>query len=473
MNTMSLDCLFINVGRRRQGAWDTLAMPMGTIALAALLNEHGVSAKLINLPFALFRKPSFSIADLIIKKRVKLVCLPLFWHYQADAVLALAADLKKRLPGLKIVVGGMTASIFSEEVMRLCPAIDFLIRGDAEEPLLKLAPLALSGGTGGLQAVPNLLWRKDGRVIRNPHTYTATARILDSLDYSKLDLIINWRDCCRDITSLEPGAEPGKAAPLAYYSPGRGCPSDCAACGGGRNAQWLTNRRKGCVVKSERAALEDLRGFAGRGIKLIQFFYGPALREDYLLGLFALVRRHKLRFSVILDCCVLPSQRLLDAFHRTFGPDSRVLIWPESGAERLRRKNRKPFFSNEDLLRAMEFARSRGIRTNLVFTTGLASETKKDLLVTAGFIRTLKARFDANIRVATRPIAPASPMYLHPARFSVRSRAKSFSYYLGSRGNYRLGYAGRNFKEAEIVRNAYLLNHLANPDGREAFDPET
>ncbi|MCX5845944.1 MAG: radical SAM protein [Deltaproteobacteria bacterium] len=87
------------------------------------------------------------------------------WQY--PTCLALIGLIKSILPHVKIAVGGYHATLMSRE-MAASPEskeIDFIIRGEGEEPFRRLVN-ALAG-KDGLETIPSLSYKQDGTWVHN------------------------------------------------------------------------------------------------------------------------------------------------------------------------------------------------------------------------------------------------------------------------------------------------------------------
>ncbi len=130
----------------------------------------------------------------------------------ADTALETAAAVKKSCPHSRIVIGGHHPTALPEAVMDH-PAVDFVIRGDGETALPRLAA-AIQHGTC-LDRVPGLVRRRTngGVAIQQP----ALVADLDDLPAPAVDLI-RWKHYQR--------AGQGSYALAAT----RGCPLRCTYC---------------------------------------------------------------------------------------------------------------------------------------------------------------------------------------------------------------------------------------------------
>ncbi len=88
----------------------------------------------------------------------------------------LCAAARAQVPGLVTVVGGPGVGRFAGDELfgYSAGAVDFFVRGEGEDAFRKL--LDVLGSGGGLDGVPNLLWRRDGVVQQNRRS------LLDDLD---------------------------------------------------------------------------------------------------------------------------------------------------------------------------------------------------------------------------------------------------------------------------------------------------
>ena len=148
---------------------------LGVGYLSAVLRQHGHVTKLAFDP-ALFDDPQmysrtlarvFNYQSFLLQEAAAfepdLIAINVLTHLAPWAV-EMARGLK-RVTGAPVVVGGVHVSGAPDETMRH-HEYDFGIVGEGELPLLALVT-ALEGN-GDVSAVPNLLYREDGILNRNP-----------------------------------------------------------------------------------------------------------------------------------------------------------------------------------------------------------------------------------------------------------------------------------------------------------------
>ncbi len=446
-----LDCLFVYPGAPAGKKNLLPIMPAGLLAMAAYLAKRAVNSAIISLPTAL--KGEFYLPGIIKDRQVKLVCIPAHWHRQAAGALALAARLKRAAPGVKIALGGYTASYFAAEILAEHPAVDFVVRGDGELPLLKLIDRLKAGGAG-LAGVPNLAWRGKKGLVLNRVSYAASSPMLTDLGLAGLGFVLNRNPAPRRGVCFEDG--------MFTYVQARGCADNCSACGGGREFHRKFCGRRGVALKSAASAARDFAGLAAMGIKEIQLPLSPLSSDVYYIELLRQLMKRKLEPVLKVELCGLPSAEFLHCFSRAPGAGSKITIFSGSGSERVRRLNRGRFYTNAELMQTMRLAARLNVNVWTTFTTGLPFETRCDLQETGELIRGMRREFGMNrASVYAFSLEPGSPLFETPEKYGVKLRRRALADFLDQRGKYDMGYATEHFTEKEIVRNLKFLEKIA------------
>ncbi len=147
--------------------------PLGIAYLAAYLKLKKIKVAAVDL----------NIDDdedkLVTKaKGFDFVGISVFATAQINHGYYLAQKIKTTLPKIKIVYGGYHTNVLPEEAFRVGYA-DYVIRGHGEIPLLMLLK------EENLDAIPGLIYFKDGKFVINPDNQPID---LDSLPFPALNL---------------------------------------------------------------------------------------------------------------------------------------------------------------------------------------------------------------------------------------------------------------------------------------------
>jgi len=187
--------------------------PLGMVGLATYLNEHDIETTIVdavrdNLDPA-------QCAEAIAAQQPGLVgvsVLTFSYHY----VVQLSAALRKRLPGVPIVMGNLHAALFRERILTQGEA-DYVVVGEGEQTLLDLARGLAAGEVGDIPG----LSRRNGDGWRDGPLGGCIAD-LDSLprpDWSLIDIAWYMRSTL-----------PFLREPMMSISTARGCPYNCTFC---------------------------------------------------------------------------------------------------------------------------------------------------------------------------------------------------------------------------------------------------
>ena len=181
----------------------------------------------------------------IVREKPDLVGISsLFTPYHRE-VWQSAEALKERLK-VPVLLGGAHVSA-APELMLSHPAVDWVIRGEGEKPLVELLRAILQGRA--LSGLPNLGFKKEGRVILNPiEENYPLAEIPDP-----------------DLSDLPPGYYLYDQKPLCFLITSRGCPHRCAFC-----SVYLTFGR-GYRRRRPEAVFEEIQERYRQGYRVFDF----------------------------------------------------------------------------------------------------------------------------------------------------------------------------------------------------------
>jgi radical SAM superfamily enzyme YgiQ (UPF0313 family) len=434
-------------------------LPIGIFALADNLDRHGYASQIVHLGIEWIEDHAFDLVEYVGKTCPDICALSLHWHYQSYDVIKAAEAIKARFPDIFICAGGFTASYYHREIIEDFPCLDAVIRGDAEEPLLRLVE-HWTKHKGALHTVPNLTWRSNGRIVENEAFYCATEADLNALRFTNLALLKNhetyvnyfghpfmWKKSFSKEANFHKLSIGSKTFPLSI---GRGCPMTCTWCAGSALSQRFITRRTKPIYRSIDKILESIQEALSYGYETMYVVFDPYPgRQEFFIELFAKMREKNIQCEMVFECHGLPTKPFMDAFHATFPhKESFLCISPETGSERLRRIHKHSFYSNEELLDCLQYLKELGVSAEVFFTYGIPGETPDELRQTIRLKRFIKRRFKnvRCIRVLSIEMEPGAPWHMDPHKYGIVHNRQHFKdYYRAHSSKYNQTYSSLGY----------------------------
>jgi radical SAM superfamily enzyme YgiQ (UPF0313 family) len=344
-------------------------IPMGTFFIADFLKNKGIKTQIIHENLEKQLDNNFSIIKHIKKFNPTICCISINWHQQSTSTIKKILEIKESFPSLKIVTGGFTASYFAEKLLREFPSIDYVIRGDAETPLYKLAK------NTDPKTIPNLIWRNNKKkVITNKKTYQISNSILRNASFTNFKLLKNYQTYFEMRMNTESENNEG----IFYFSAGRGCNGNCLYCAGGRLAQQKFNNRNSVFYYPIPFIISELKNLRKYKINTWNSCFDPNPYSDFYIKLFKEIRRNKIKLTHHFDCFGLPNKKFIDDFKATFSQKSALNLSPETGSETLRKKIKSFYYTNTNLLETITYIVKQKMNCSVYFSTNQPFETLAD-----------------------------------------------------------------------------------------------
>ena len=112
--------------------------PIGFTSIAEYLERAKYRVRIVNLAVRMLNDKNFSAEALIKRLKSPVFGIDLHWLVHAHGAIEVARLVKKCHPEAKVVVGGLSASYYYQELLEY-PEIDYVLRGDStEEPFRQL-----------------------------------------------------------------------------------------------------------------------------------------------------------------------------------------------------------------------------------------------------------------------------------------------------------------------------------------------
>lgn len=411
-----------------------IAIPMGVFGMADLLEREGFSVKIINYPLEILVQSKFSIIKELRKYNFKVIAVDLHWMLYSFGALEILRVVKKVFPSCFTLLGGLSASFFAQEIMKTHEYVDGVIRGEAELPILQLMR-----NLNSLENVPNLTYRKNGRIKENPITYVGVN--LDSLNFSNIKSLDHYKEY---LHYSEKTMGIGWSVMV-----GRGCQYNCLVCGGGRKSSKLVSNREKVSFRSPDRILDELKEVLEYGeVERVYFGHGfhPSI-EKYYLEINRLVRKEGLELGAVQEFWRLPTgNKFIKDLRKTYNDKSMVLFSVKSFSESQRRKLVKYMgtfgssldFTNVQFRNFLKTIKKEEFTVLIFWDIGHPHETAIDILKnTFQALKTLK--YGVTLIMEPIIVSPASPLYLYPEKFGLKLTHRSFNDYYNLMRHAKLG----------------------------------
>jgi len=170
-------------------------------------------------------------AEKILEKNPDVVAVHAITDNRFKAI-ALFRELKKRKPEIIILTGGPHFSLTARNAMEKVPEIDYILKGEAEKPIIKF--LDALENKGDMDLIPGLVSRKaDNTICENP-----IVNLFENLDELPSPA---WH--LFDMQAYDKPIDGTKIRSIGVMS-ARGCPNVCVYCANARSGLRLMSPKK-------------------------------------------------------------------------------------------------------------------------------------------------------------------------------------------------------------------------------------
>lgn len=415
-------------------------MPAGTYSVANYAIECGHDVNVLNASVFKDREDAFeNIFAAIEDNNSEVVGIPFHWHFTGDDVIYAAGRIKERCAGVKTVIGGISASILGEDVMRVCPAIDAVVHGDGEVPFAQyLHQLDRGVADCNLANVPNLRWRNGPNIVFNGISYAASQTQYSSFDFGISKTVQDLRQYPKGWTMVD--AVAGHIRDLQaetvgqkvfFVNLGRGCSYNCVHCAGSNVMFRKYFGRREPVVRSADAVLRTVRDAYGLGFREYHFCWDCAFpnKKTYLRTLFSRMRQEiGDDISLIYEIYKLPSKEFIELCSRSF--QRCVLILSPNYFEHKNRCRYMGFsYTNEQLESCLQIIGKYQNCTPFVYfgITPLEDWSDSGLVPKIALMKKLKSKYGCKVSAMPIYAEPGSPWVSFPEVFGTHIFQLSFT----------------------------------------------
>lgn len=213
-------------------------LPYHLVCLATYLETKGYDVKIWDCVAE--EKSMQDIEDIFVKENYDVVGLTSF-TINIQRAYDVAKTAKKINPETKVVLGGVHATVCSEQCLEECDEIDFTVVGQGE--LVFSDMLRAFEGDGSIFEIPNVSYREGDAILSTPRwSHFIDIEDLPHPNYTLVDLV-----------NYKPHAGNFKLLPTYSFYASRGCPYPCTFCG----ASFTVGKK--VRYKSVDKAVEEIR----------------------------------------------------------------------------------------------------------------------------------------------------------------------------------------------------------------------
>ncbi len=411
--------------------------PLGLTTLCEYLERHGLRARIYNLASMMLHKKNFDVEKNLAALDSRMFGIDLHWMPHCHGSIEVAKILKRLHPNVPVSFGGLSSSIFHEDLIKY-DCIDYVFRGDStEEPMRMLVERVVRAERthtpiGDLSDIPNLTWKDtEGTIHINPLSWVPDDMNAISLDY---DYPMKGVLRHHDMTSYLP-MKGWLRYPVTASLTCRGCARNCATCGGSAYAFKNHFGRRRVAWRDPKLLIRDIEHVQnhvwGPIFVLNDFLQaGPEYTREFVCGL-----KGKVKNPIGFEFFGPPPGG--DDFYHML--DENLKSWSvEISAESHDDDVRKAFGKGHYTMRELEdtivdaLSHPNCERFDLYFMTGIPKQTAKSVRETGEYVQHLYERvnYDPRLVVLTSPMAPfldvGSIAFDNPDHYGYKLRARTF-----------------------------------------------
>ncbi|EGD47364.1 LOW QUALITY PROTEIN: AMP-dependent synthetase and ligase [Ruminiclostridium papyrosolvens DSM 2782] len=210
---------------------------IGILYIASYLKRNGISVycKYNNLDVD-YKSLKADLKKLISEIKPEIVGVSIKWFPHISRGLEICKIIKEISCNIEVVVGGNTSTIYNKEFIEN-DYVDYVVCGDGEVPLLKICK--------GEDSIPNCIYKKNGKIIKNSITYVQNDKNSNDIYLSHLEDILISKDLLYSV-------------PYYYIYTGKGCLMNCCYCGGCLEAQKNQFNRQKPFLRNISEVRKDL-----------------------------------------------------------------------------------------------------------------------------------------------------------------------------------------------------------------------
>lgn len=241
-------------------------------------------------------------------KEAEIAIIDIHWSLSLAGAQKLVVKLREIKKNIIIIAGGITASLYAKHLATAFD-IDYIIRGEAEIPLIQLVQAIMDGGD--VSKIPNLI-SKNG--LETEWNYCLDEEMYNNNSYYNIDFFPTFKK--EMIKAHQVNNNQPSITFYPFITSFKGCNTSCSTCAGGNKLQKIHTKRSRIIRSAERVK-EDLLMFSSdKDFHLVNCTedYTTLVSNDYAQSILSA----KYDLFTFHEFASMPSMEILDMFLKSF-----------------------------------------------------------------------------------------------------------------------------------------------------------
>lgn len=375
--------------------------PIGFLSIMSNLCPEGYKIKIENIALEMLFNKKLNVEKKLSSIDSEIFGIDLHWLPHVHGALNIAKILKKIDPDIPIVLGGLSATYYHNELMKAFPFIDYVMLGDTTEPFFRDLIDALERRKD-VSSVPNLVYRENGRIkinkVISPENYISSVK----LNYKLL-----IKNCIKnlEVTPAIPYSTWMNSSTAMTFIQ-KGCHHNCVLCGGSKFSYKNFYNRNFVSYRPVKNVIDDIKSIEeslGVPIYVSGDIYqaGKKYREEFLYAL----KENGIDSPMLFEIFNPASEEFYQSIEKSTNMYA-MEISPESSNEYVRSCCGR-FYTNFALEKNMEYAKLYGAgKMDVFFSIGLTHQEEENVLEDIAFAKKYHEIYGDWIHFFTSPISP-------------------------------------------------------------------
>lgn len=386
---------------------------VGMLYLASYLERHGIRA-CCDFTNNCWDKETlkYNVETLIRLVNPRILGVSMKWFPHMARVLEICRIAKACKPSLKIVLGGDTAAYFAAEIIKN-EEIDYVIRGDGEEPLLDICL--------GKEEIKNSVYYKEDKICENSISYIQG----------------EWNSADMQLVDLEDILVCKQSSLLSnfYLSFYKGCNMSCIYCGGRSEIQNKNFHRSHVFIRKEEVRNDLLKVIDYTSVFILDLDIPFSNLESYLKKIFEGINLSS-HMAIVFSLYPLPNEiiNLLCKIFRYVRFNLDMVSLSQRHRKELEKKRMvKPQPLDKDIIAFFESCEQYdNLNVDINLISGLPFMTSEDIKSSEEMYDYLIQHFSlfSDLHWGRLHAQPGTPLSLNAEEFQMVSMAKEYEDYL-------------------------------------------